>query len=262
MTIDNSAMLEYKFTFGSTAEFRIICKRPLEESGHMNITKPLIKQKFLFLLISLTLFLVVNPFLVESRFQWSNYLFNILFSIVLIISVWTIEHKRHTLIIAIILAALVFFGHWLLTFLNLNTYFYLLNYLITITFFLLITIIAIRKIIYDKHISANTLYGAISGYLLIGLIWSFIYTILYSLDQSAFLFPSHFDLPSFQIRNQHFIYYSFVTLSTLGYGDITPLTNGAKTFSWLEAIIGQIYLTVWIAHLVGMYVSDKKSRMS
>ena len=54
-----------------------------------------------------------------------------------------------------------------------------------------------------------------------------------------------------------FQYYSFVTITTLGYGDITPVTEVAKTFSPLEAVVGQLYLVVVVAWLVGMHVSKR-----
>jgi len=54
-----------------------------------------------------------------------------------------------------------------------------------------------------------------------------------------------------------FIYYSFVTITTLGYGDITPATELARAFSILEAVVGQLYLVVVVARLVGMHVSSK-----
>ena len=56
-----------------------------------------------------------------------------------------------------------------------------------------------------------------------------------------------------------FEYYSFVTLTTLGFGDITPLTRMAKAFSVLEAVIGQLYLVVVVAWFVGMHVSKKSN---
>ena len=59
-----------------------------------------------------------------------------------------------------------------------------------------------------------------------------------------------------------FLYCSFVTLTTLGYGDITPLTKMARTFSVLEAVIGQLYLVVVLAWLVGMYVARKSGNPS
>ncbi|MEE9226447.1 MAG: potassium channel family protein, partial [Acidobacteriota bacterium] len=54
-----------------------------------------------------------------------------------------------------------------------------------------------------------------------------------------------------------FVYYSFVTLSTLGYGDITPVTPPARAFSFLEAVTGQLYLAVLIAGLVGIHISHR-----
>ena len=53
------------------------------------------------------------------------------------------------------------------------------------------------------------------------------------------------------------VYFSFVTLTTLGYGDILPLTDRARSLAYLEAVIGQIYLAVLVGKLVGMFVSAK-----
>jgi hypothetical protein len=64
-------------------------------------------------------------------------------------------------------------------------------------------------------------------------------------------------LPQGQSDFLLFEYYSFVTLTTLGYGDITPLTKVAKAFSVLEAVVGQLYLVVVVAWFVGMHVSRK-----
>jgi len=58
--------------------------------------------------------------------------------------------------------------------------------------------------------------------------------------------------------SDNFIYYSFVTLTTLGYGDIVPSSELARTVSWLEAVYGQIYLTVLIAQLVALYIIHNK----
>ena len=60
-----------------------------------------------------------------------------------------------------------------------------------------------------------------------------------------------------RLETMRFEYFSFVTITTLGYGDITPLTNRASALALIEALIGQIYLVVLVAWLVGMYVSRK-----
>jgi hypothetical protein len=59
-----------------------------------------------------------------------------------------------------------------------------------------------------------------------------------------------------------FFYYSFVTITTLGYGDITPVTDVAKSFSFLEAVVGQIYLVVLVARLVGIHIAQSMGRKS
>ena len=60
--------------------------------------------------------------------------------------------------------------------------------------------------------------------------------------------------------SRDFTYYSYVTLTTLGYGDITPKTPTAKYLATLEAIIGQLYLAVLIARLVGLYIAQEQYR--
>ena len=60
------------------------------------------------------------------------------------------------------------------------------------------------------------------------------------------------------LRNPDWIYFSFVTITTLGYGDITPVTQTAKTLSFTEAIVGQFYIAVLVAGLVSAYISTKK----
>ncbi|MCB1828427.1 MAG: two pore domain potassium channel family protein, partial [Coxiellaceae bacterium] len=61
---------------------------------------------------------------------------------------------------------------------------------------------------------------------------------------------------------QSLTYFSYVTLSTLGYGDIVPLSAPARTFAWLEAITGQGYLTILIAQVVGQFIAQKKDSSS
>ena len=99
----------------------------------------------------------------------------------------------------------------------------------------------------------NTLLTAMVVYLLVAQLWALVYTFLDLID------PASFNLPQGQSDFLLFEYYSFVTLTTLGYGDITPLTKVAKTFSVLEAVVGQLYLVVVVAWFVGMHVSRKSS---
>ena len=101
----------------------------------------------------------------------------------------------------------------------------------------------------QKIVSPEVIFGAVSGYLLFGLLGALMAACL------EFLAPG-----SISVKNPNalgeFVYYSFVTLSTLGYGDIVPKTNIAQTLSIAISLTGQLYLTLVIAILVGKFISQ------
>jgi hypothetical protein len=72
------------------------------------------------------------------------------------------------------------------------------------------------------------------------------------------LFDGKFMDHALQDQLMGFIYFSFVTITTLGYGDITPTTTGVATLTYLEALIGQLYIAIMIARLVGLYAARDK----
>jgi hypothetical protein len=107
----------------------------------------------------------------------------------------------------------------------------------------------------SKIVNRNVIHGAIVVYLLIGFLWSFIYALLESLHPGSF---THMSERIFGHRP--FVYFSFVTLTTLGFGDITPQTPLAQSFTILEAIIGQMYLIIQVSWLVGLYVAHTREQ--
>jgi hypothetical protein len=91
------------------------------------------------------------------------------------------------------------------------------------------------------------------------LMWTFIFVVVETLHPGSFNLPEDLNIAA----TRQFVYYSFVTLTTLGYGDITPITSMARSLCILEAVIGQLYLVVQVAWLVGVHVSQsvlKRSR--
>lgn len=217
--------------------------------------KKFITNKFLYLLISLLVFFIGSPFFADTKIN--SYIFGMFFTLVLIFSVYIIQHSRRLLWTAIILAAATFLIYWFANIIYPAKYILIIDYSVTATFLLIITLTVLYYVIRDESITANSLYGAICGYLLIGLTWTFFYVIIYTLDPSSFKIPPSAAING-EIRTQQFVYYSFVTITTLGYGDVTPIANMAKTLAWLEAVTGQIYLTVWIAQLVGLHISQRQ----
>ncbi len=122
-------------------------------------------------------------------------------------------------------------------------------------FLLLVAFNTLRQVGFSDDISLNRIVGAICIYLLLGVIWSIAYTVLEFLQPGSFKGMTEMVSP---LRNPDWIYFSFVTITTLGYGDITPVTQTAKTLSFAEAIVGQFYIAVLVAGLVSAYISTKK----
>lgn len=216
----------------------------------MNLTK----NRFFYLLLALAAYFIANPFLIESRKD--SYVLGIFFTLILIGSLYVIGKEKWLLITAITLASLAFVAQWLLAGFFLAPSHVFIVYVVTIVFFMVMTVLVLRYVLRDQEVSFNSLCGAICGYLLIGLTWSFVYSAIFTLSPHSF---SGSSLTTFNYQNpgQHFTYFSFVTLTTLGYGDLLPVSNPAKMFAWIEAVIGQIYLTVWLAQLVGLHIVGK-----
>ena len=105
----------------------------------------------------------------------------------------------------------------------------------------------------ERHrVNRDVIYAAVSVYLLIGLSWTYLYEFL---EMTS---PRSFSGPAPILHNDDFQYYSFVTLTTVGYGDIVPVTRPARALSVLEALTGQLYLAILISRLVGAHVAQFK----
>lgn len=95
--------------------------------------------------------------------------------------------------------------------------------------------------------------AALCAFLMIGLFWSLVYSLVAIVDAGAF--PPGVDMTTGGTDALTPLYFSFVTLTTLGYGDIFPVSPGARMFTVLEAITGQIFLVVLVARLVGLNIA-------
>lgn len=112
-----------------------------------------------------------------------------------------------------------------------------------------------------RRVTFNTVCAALCIYLLLGIGWALGYSVIYHLDTTAFHSsvataedPLHLDIG--RGRSAGVLYYSFVTLTTLGYGDIVPTSPLARMLATLEAITGQLYLAVLVARLVGLNIGE------
>ena len=104
----------------------------------------------------------------------------------------------------------------------------------------------------------DVLYGAISVYLMIGLTWSVAYLLLENLYPGSFYIDAAHN-PDGYLNLSDLLYYSYVTLTTLGYGDITLVTSQARSLAFLEAVCGVLYVAVLVARLVGSSLASSGS---
>jgi hypothetical protein len=114
--------------------------------------------------------------------------------------------------------------------------------------------IAGRHVFVLRRVDLNSLVGAFCVYLLIGFTWAIVFRLLQLLGLVSFSGLIATEEPFSQL-----IYFSFVTLASLGYGDITPNSGLARVLSYFEALVGQFYLAVLVACLVGAFVSQYRS---
>ncbi|WP_145998713.1 potassium channel family protein [Methyloterricola oryzae] len=129
---------------------------------------------------------------------------------------------------------------------------------VSMTFFAHVTLVLAQDIFTSReHIDSGRLYGAVSVYLLVGVFFANAHL---AVDTMV---PGSYQCNSPQCQGDYrppvFIYFSFITLSSVGYGDILPTTRVAGMLSYLEAIFGQMYLAILVSRLVGMHLSAPKS---
>jgi hypothetical protein len=116
---------------------------------------------------------------------------------------------------------------------------------------LLTVVLLVRQIISVPVVTLQSIFGALSAYLIIGLMFSAIYAAMYRLSGDQFF--SHGQLPDSRNVTPIFQYFSFTTLTTLGYGDFTAASSGGRAIAVLEAVTGQIFLATLVARLVAAF---------
>ncbi len=112
-----------------------------------------------------------------------------------------------------------------------------------------------RAVLRQRVVSAETISMSISVYLLMGITWGLLYVVIYLRHPQAFNFPSS-TAPHGDTIFPTLVYFSFATISTVGFGDITPVLMQARYAAVAEGITGQFYLAILVARLVGMYMSS------
>ena len=184
----------------------------------------------------------------------------IAFTFLLIILVFVVGHNKNVILLYVTIAfsALVF--SWL-NITNPSFIFSILSHLFSFTALTLAITLVIKESLLSKDVTMDTIAGSLCAYLLLGFAFASIYALIDIVAPASFIssIPGKEGLIDLASSDLDRIYFSFVTLLTVGYGDIVPASPPAKLTTIIEGFIGQVYLVVLIARLVGMHVSQKSN---
>jgi hypothetical protein len=197
--------------------------------------------------------MVLSPMLKE--FVRLSILMDIFITIVFISCIAAISNTRRTVFICIVLALPMFLTLWMPD-LEKYTALYLLGNFSGILFMTFVIVSILSFIFKEREVDANIIFASIVTYLLLAIMWSFIFKIIETLQPGSFFTPDHI----LDKEGAIFTYYSFVTITTLGYGEITPVKDVARAFAALEAVIGQMYLVILVARLVGINIAQTMNK--
>lgn len=209
---------------------------------------------FIYLTFSLTL-LLLGTALAQQFFSYSfQHIVQSSIVVTLFISVWGIDTQatifRRNLILPVTIIFVAFFSYWIDS--AGHDYFHLFLLLI---FFIFTALKTAKQVLFTGEIDGNKILGSICLYLLLGLIWAILYTLLQITFNDAF--SNLNNAREWFILFPDFIYFSFVTLTTLGFGDISPTQPVARFLVYFQAIVGQFYIAVLVATLVGSRMTNK-----
>ena len=207
------------------------------------------------LLIALGLFFIWAPFVEEI--EGGDLIVSGLFSLVLLAGVIAVANRKRVLVIAIVLAIPAIVGRWI----NHFRPDLIPPAVFLVAGFILIAFVVgnlLRFVLRAPSVNTEVLCASISAYLMLGLMWTMAYWLVDQLTPGgAFSFNTKAGPRS--INGFNGFYFSFITLSTVGFGDITPVSRMARWLAAMEAMTGLLYVAVLIARLVSMYSTPKSN---
>jgi hypothetical protein len=207
------------------------------------------------LLVALALLFLFFPFVEEVK--GGDIIVSILFSLVLLSAVLAVADRKGIFFIALVLAVPAIVGRWISHFRPdlVPPPVFLVGGLALIAF---VVANLLRFILRAPSVNTEVLCASISAYLMLGLLWTVAYWLVAQVNPSAFAFSTAGATKQTMAGFDAF-YFSFITLSTVGYGDITPVSRIARWLAAMEAMTGLLYVTVLIARLVSLYSTPKSA---
>lgn len=214
------------------------------------------RTNFFYLLAALLILLIAVPLADDLDLVSAPLVRGLVFSCLLVIGVWSLKGGGHYFIVGM---AFVIAGVILnVLAMQIRAPFFQYGSILSLIGFLLVAIsFTLKQVVVGTDINVNRLAGAVCVYLLLGVIWAMFYTLVNAVSPGSFAgFAPMVDLG----WDSEWLYFSFVTMTTLGYGDILPVSATARGLAYMQAVFGQFYIAILVAGLVGAYVSKRSER--
>jgi voltage-gated potassium channel Kch len=207
--------------------------------------------RFIYIIFAIMAVMLVNPFI--RPIGKSGYFFaTVLIAMIPLASFYALNKDRNRAIIILFICAPFVILDGINMFFT-NRYLMVVAYSFGTLLYFYIIVLLVRNLLSQRVITANLIYCAISIYLLIGIMWAGIYVVLEGISPHSFSGTS---------ETSDLLYFSFVTLTTVGFGDVAPLSILSKRLAVFEAATGGIYMAIIIALIVGRYMSLQSGKDS
>ncbi len=203
------------------------------------------------LLVALGLLILTGPFVQDL--PNGDLVEAVLLSLVMISAVFAVGGRRRSLIVALVLLVPTLAGKWI-NHLHPDLLHPAIFLASAVCFFGFVVARLLVFIVRAPRVDANVLSAGVAGFLLLGVVWTTMYLTVARLNPGAFNLPTAPGAPATLDPFSAF-YFSFITLCTVGYGDITPVSKVARMLAVTEAITGLFYMAVLISRLVSIYSS-------
>ena len=227
----------------------------MDRTRSLSLREIYFRRRFFILAISLLALILVTPLFEE--FVGIQMVWNIFLTGILLSGVHAVSEKKRSVYIALLLALPMLVYLWSPYFVESNRYVVIVGSLCGVLFFAYMIVNILFFIYRQDKVTRDLISGAVVVYLLMAIMWTFIYRAIDTVH------PGSFTVSTSDIHERtRFVYFSLVTITTLGYGDIVPKTSLARSLTTLEAVVGQLYLVTTVAWLVGVRVSQSRERKS
>lgn len=213
------------------------------------------RANFGFMLAGLVMLWSVEPFMIVVGTGTALIAMYVVIAAALCLGAWSLARERRVFVTAASLALLALIAA-ITAFVTGNVLAQFLTVILQIAFWAMCAWVVVRDVLAEGPADTNRIAGAICIYLIAAVIWALLYVLINQIDPASF---KGLAAVPFEAQFAELMYFSTVTLTTLGYGDVTPVNPYVRWLAQIQAVFGQFYIAILVATLVGIRIAGATS---